>query len=75
MFRAKNFVLDIAPTELVRLHRGASYKDLAPTEPFFNSRLSLLVLYSGTRDAKASNWLFDLSILLLRLARFRSVAV
>jgi hypothetical protein len=34
-----------------------------------------LVLYSGTRDAKASNWLFDRSVLLLRLARLRSVAV
>ena len=49
--------------------------DLAPTEVFFNSPLVFLVLYSGTRDAKASNWLFDLSVLLLRLARFRSVAV
>jgi hypothetical protein len=34
-----------------------------------------LVLYSATRDAKASNWLFDRSVLLLRLAGFRSVAV
>jgi hypothetical protein len=34
-----------------------------------------LMLYSGTRDAKASNRLFDLAVLLLRLAGFRSVAV
>ena len=39
------------------------------------ARAGLLVLYSGTRDAKASNWLFDLSVLLLRLAGFRAVAV
>jgi hypothetical protein len=39
------------------------------------ARAGFLVLYSGTRDAKASNWLFDLSVLFLRLARVRSVAV
>ena len=42
---------------------------------FFNSLLSFIVLYSGTRDAKASNRLIDLSVLLLRLARLRSVTV
>ena len=36
---------------------------------------AFLVLYSATRDAKASNWVFDLSVLLLRLVGFRSVAV
>ena len=49
-------------------------------QPLIDRTLSIasggfLVLYSGTRDAKASNWLFDLCVLLLRLVGFRSVAV
>jgi hypothetical protein len=65
----------ISPLRASPFVGAASYKDLAPAEPFFNSRLSFLVLYSATRDAKASNRLFDLSVLLLRLVGLRSVAV
>jgi hypothetical protein len=45
------------------------------SEPFSQSRFSFLVLYSGTRDAKAPDQLFDLPVLLLCLARSRTVAV
>jgi hypothetical protein len=60
---------------LVHFVGVASYKDLAPTEPFFNSLFWFIVLYSGRRDARAPDQLFDLSVLLLSLARFRAVAI
>jgi hypothetical protein len=49
------------------------FSDRPLTIPFATA--VVIMLYSGTRDAKASNWLFHLSVLLLRLAGLRSVAV